>query len=191
MRRYAWFFLLLVASCAPRAQQEPTPAPNPAPRTEITTEPPAPELPDIPPPEPEPLPEPEPPPEPEPLPEPEPAQVASGAFVVRDGAGVPLLNTSVPLVAYPGSLLIEQRYAGAGSSSRFEVNADFEEVRDFYLGAFEEAGFVVEETTSEERPARGFRRSSWVLTRGDERLVLSLEQEANAFLLTVEPEVQA
>lgn len=198
MRRYAWLFLVLITACAPRAEQESTP-PTPSTQDEVTPEPPAPELPDIPMPAPEPAPVPEPAPEPEPIPEPEPepisepepepVQVASGAFVVRDAEGSPLLNTTVPLLAYPGSLLVEQKYTGVGSSSRFEADADFEEVRDFYLQAFEEAGFMVEEITSEERPAEGLRRSNWLLSRDDERLLFGLEQDSDSFLLTVEPEV--
>ena len=199
MRRYAWLFLVLITACAPRAEQEPTPPSVPTPQAEVTPEPSAPELPDIPMPAPEPVPVPGPAPEPEPIPEPEPepisepepepVQVASGAFVVRDAEGSPLLNTTVPLLAYPGSLLVEQKYTGVGSSSRFEADADFEEVREFYLQAFEGAGFIVEETTSEERPAEGLRRSNWLLSRNNERVLFGLEQESDSFWLTVEPEV--
>ncbi len=117
-------------------------------------------------------------------PAPEPVRVAAGVLVVRDAQGVPLLNSFLPLPAYPGSRLLAQHYQGKNSQSRFQTPAAFETVRRHVLRALEASGWrLLEATTWEHPPARY--QATFQVTRGGETVEVTLRLEGGVYVLEV------
>ncbi|AEB10875.1 hypothetical protein [Marinithermus hydrothermalis] len=117
-------------------------------------------------------------------PAPEPVRVAAGVLVVRDAQGVPLLNSFLPLPAYPGSRLLAQTYQGKNSQSRFQTPAAFEAVRRHVLRALEAGGWRLLEATTQEQPPTRY-TATFKVIRGSEVVEVTLRLEGGVYSLEV------